>query len=273
MPALLTPDQNMARTDEWSKESERLKGKVVLLYGGGAPAGGVGVGQAAAWAYAAAGAQIAIVDYSLENAERTAELLSPLGQPVSVIKGDITDPTSIAKATQATIASFGRIDVLHNNVGWPLARAFDEYADDEWLRGMHLNCVGAAATIRSALPHLLDAKGVIINISSVAGIRYTGMNYAVYSAGKAALNQLTIAVALEYASRGIRANAIVPGLLDTEMGRGLPAAGASRAERSPTGAQGSVWDVANDAIYLASDDARYVNGHLLVVDGGLSARC
>lgn len=253
--------------------SNRLAGKVVLLYGGGAQAEGVGVGQAAAWAYAAAGAHVAIVDYSLENADRTAQRLSSLKCPVAIIQGDITDPASIAAATQHTIERFGKIDILHNNVGWPIARPFAEYTSDEWSRGMQLNCLGAASTIRAALPALLDAKGAIINISSVAGIRYTGMNYAIYSAGKAALNQLTIAVALEYAARGIRANAIVPGLLDTEMGKGLPTAGASRAERSPTGTQGSVWDVANAAVYLASEEARYVNGHLLVVDGGLSARC
>jgi NAD(P)-dependent dehydrogenase (short-subunit alcohol dehydrogenase family) len=100
------------------------------------------------------------------------------------------------------------------------------------------------------------------------------MNYPIYNASKAALDQLTVAVALEFAGRGVRANAILPGLLDTEMGRSLASADdlAARDRRSPTGLQGNVWDVANAAVFLASDEARYINGHLLVVDGGLSRR-
>jgi NAD(P)-dependent dehydrogenase (short-subunit alcohol dehydrogenase family) len=128
--------------------------------------------------------------------------------------------------------------------------------------------------MREALPHLVRSRGAIVNVSSIASIRHTGINYAIYNASKAALDQLTVAVALEYAASGVRANAILPGLLDTEMGRGLASDEdiAERDRRSPTGKQGDVWDVANASIFLASEEARYINAHLLVVDGGLSRR-
>jgi NAD(P)-dependent dehydrogenase (short-subunit alcohol dehydrogenase family) len=250
--------------------SDRLRGRVCLVFGGGAPSDSVSVGQAAARAYAAAGAHVVIADATLANADRSAAFITG----ATVIAADITDDEAVAAAVAAAYERYGRIDVLHNNVGAPMAGDFDTLTSADWARGMELNCLGAARTMRHALPHLTAARGAIVNVSSVAGIRHTGINYAVYSASKAALDQMTMAVALEYASRGVRANAILPGLLDTDMGRSLP--GGDRAERdrrSPTGAQGDVWDVAHAAVFLACDESRYVNGHLLVVDGGLSCRC
>lgn len=192
-----------------------------------------------------------------------------------ILEADITNDADVETAISAIYDRFGRIDILHNNVGVPIAGSIDSLDSSTWLKGMALNCVGAAQTTRYALPHLIKAKGVIVNVSSVASIRHTGMNYPIYNASKAALDQMTVAVALEYASRGVRANAILPGLLDTDMGRSLadPEDLEERHRRSPTGKQGDVWDVANAAVFLASDEARYINGHLLVVDGGLSRRC
>lgn len=251
--------------------SDRLSGRVGVVIGGGAPAGTTSVGQAAALAYAAAGATIAIVDASTDNGQRTAELL---GEAI-VVQADITDQDAVEAAMAAVIERHGRIDILHNNVGVPMTGAFTSFTAADWQRGMAINCVGAALTIQAALPHLIESGGAIVNVSSIAGIRHTGIDYAIYNASKAALNQLTVAVALEYAGRGVRANAILPGLLDTEMGRRLARPGEleARDRRSPTGAQGDVWDVAHAAVFLASQEARYINGHLLVIDGGLSSRC
>lgn len=251
--------------------SERLAGRICVVFGGGAPNGGVSVGQAAALAYAAAGATVVVVDARRENGRRTAALIGD----ALVLEADVTDEASVAAAIASTIADHGRVDVLHNNVGVPMAGDFARLTGEQWTRGMALNCIGAALTTRHALPHLIDTGGAIVNVSSVAAIRHTGMNYAIYNASKAALDQMTVAVALEYAACGIRANAILPGLLDTDMGRALadPEDVSARSRRSPTGAQGDVWDVANAAVFLASDEARYINGHLLVVDGGLSRRC
>lgn len=242
-----------------------------MIFGGGSPNAGISVGQASALSYAAAGAEIVVVDARQENAERTAALAGG----AMVLQADVTNGADIAGAIAAIRERFGRIDILHNNVGFPIAGSFDSFDASAWLEGMALNCVGAAQTIRHALPYLIEAKGVIVNVSSVAAIRHTGISYPIYNASKAALDQMTVAVALEYASRGVRANAILPGLLDTDMGRSLadPADAEERDRRSPTGRQGDVWDVANAAVFLASDEASYINGHLLVVDGGLSRRC
>ncbi len=251
--------------------SDRLKDRVALIFGGGGPSGGISVGQAAALAYAAAGARVVIVDAQGENAQRTADMIGA----AEIIEADITDEAAVEQAVATAVERHGRLDILHNNVGVPMAGSFASFAAEDWVRGMTLNCIGAALTIRHALPHLVVARGAIVNVSSIASMRHTGMDYAVYNASKAALDQMTVAVALEYAAHGVRANAILPGLLDTDMGRSLadPADLAARSRRSPTGAQGDVWDVANAAIFLASDEARYINGHLLVVDGGLSRRC
>jgi NAD(P)-dependent dehydrogenase (short-subunit alcohol dehydrogenase family) len=260
------------------RSNDRLQGQVAVIYGGGSSSDMLSLGQAAAYAYARAGAKVVVVDIDKANAERTQELLASIGAECLALEADITDIDSVQHATDAAIAAFARIDVLHNNVGVPKVKDFLAFSAEDWLRGLQLNCIGAATTIRCALPYLLaNQRGVVTNISSVASIRYTGLHYSIYSASKAALNQLTVAVALEYAAQGLRANAILPGLLDTGMGRALAGKEAaptgSRAERSPTRFEGDPWDVANAAVYLASHEARYINGHLLVVDGGLSARC
>jgi NAD(P)-dependent dehydrogenase (short-subunit alcohol dehydrogenase family) len=264
--------------DHAPKRGNKLRNHVAVVYGGGARDETLSVGQAAAYAYACAGAEVIVVDRDIDNAERTRELLVHGGADCMTLQADITDIGSVASVTEQVIAACGRIDVLHNNVGVPQVRDFASFETSDWLNGLQLNVLGAANTIRSALPHLLaTGRGTVINISSIAAIRHTGMNYAIYSAAKAALNQLTVAVALEYAAQGLRANAILPGLLNTSMGRALaadePPAQLSRALRSPTRFEGDPWDVANAAVFLASPEARYVNGHLLVVDGGLSARC
>jgi NAD(P)-dependent dehydrogenase (short-subunit alcohol dehydrogenase family) len=221
------------------RPGNKLADRVAVVYGGGSAGNDLTVGQAAAYAYACAGAKVVIVDINLANAGRTQRRLEEVGGQYLVLEADITDTASVKRATEAAIAAFGRIDILHNNVGMPQIKDFIEFDDGDWLHGMQLNCLGAATTIRTTLPYLLaNRSGAIINVSSVASIRHTGMNYSVYSASKAALNQLTVTVALEYADRGIRANAILPGLLDTGIGRTLAAieksSSTSRAERSPT---------------------------------------
>lgn len=257
--------------------SRRLGDAAILLFGGGAASGRTSIGQATAIAYAAAGARVAVVDRHADRAQTTRDRIVANGGTAIALTAEIRDRGEVEQAIAATARAFGRIDVLHNNVGVPTAKAFDEYDEADWHEAMAVNCIGAATSIRLTLPHLVASRGAIVNVSSVAAIRHTGMDYATYSASKAALDQLTVAVAIEYARRGVRANAVLPGLIDTDLGRGLMTHSAdpavSRARRSPTGAQGDVWDVANAAVFLASPEARYVNGHLLVVDGGLSARC
>ncbi|WP_218577998.1 SDR family NAD(P)-dependent oxidoreductase [Phytohabitans rumicis] len=147
----------------------------------------------------------------------------------------------------------------------------------DWDAAVAANLTGCYLTVRHALPHLLRrGKGAIVNVSSLASIRATGYVYPVYSAAKAAVNQLTVSLALTYADRGLRANAILPGLIDTPLvARQVvddPAEVVARHARSPTGRMGSPWDVAHAVVFLASDRAAYVNGVCLPVDGGLAAR-
>jgi NAD(P)-dependent dehydrogenase (short-subunit alcohol dehydrogenase family) len=176
------------------------------------------------------------------------------------------------------VREMGAPHVLHNNVG--VAGLGEVTGTDlaAWDEALRVNLTSAYLTCRYTLPHMLGAgRGVIINVSSLASIRDTGYRYPAYSAAKAAVNQLTVSVALTYADRGIRANAILPGLIDTPMVSAQltddPEALAARHARSPTGRMGSPDDVANAAVFLASDRAAYVNGVCLPVDGGLSARC
>lgn len=171
----------------------------------------------------------------------------------------------------------GAPGILHNNVGVPRRGAVVDLTRAEWDAALAVNLTGCYLTSRHVLPHLLArGKGAIVNVSSLASIRDTGYVYPAYSAAKAAVNQLTVALALTYANKGIRANAILPGLIDTPLvARQLvddPAELAARNARSPTGRMDSPWDVANAAVFLASDRAAYVNGVCLPVDGGLAAR-
>ncbi|MCW2757315.1 MAG: putative oxidoreductase protein, partial [Nocardioidaceae bacterium] len=149
---------------------------------------------------------------------------------------------------------------------------------DDWNAALQVNLTSAYLTSRHVLPRMLEAgRGVITNVSSTASIRDTGYVYPAYSATKAGVNQLTVSLALTYAAQGIRANALVPGLIDTPLVSAQitddPAALAARHAASPTGRMGTPADVANAAVFLASDRAAYINGVCLPIDGGLSARC
>ena len=175
---------------------------------------------------------------------------------------------------------FGRIDVLHNNVGITALGGVVDESVESWERVLRVNLTSAFLLCKHVIPHMeRDGGGAIVNVGSVGGLRYLGIDYASYAASKAALAQLTQSVALQYAARGIRANTILPGLIDTPMVAAQLAAAypgsiedalAARARQCPMGRMGDAWDVAHAALYLASDEARYVTGAELVVDGGLS---
>jgi NAD(P)-dependent dehydrogenase (short-subunit alcohol dehydrogenase family) len=172
----------------------------------------------------------------------------------------------------------GRIDILHNNVGISSAGGPVEASEESWDRVMDVNVKSMFLTCKCVLPVMVEqGRGAIVNISSLAGIRWTGYNYSSYYASKAAVINFTRGVAIEYAARGIRANTILPGLMDTphiyqQISRYYGTVDemvAARNKISPTGRMGTAWDIANAAVFLASDDAAYVNGVALPVDGGL----
>jgi len=172
----------------------------------------------------------------------------------------------------------GRIDVLHNNVGLTAMGGAIEESEESWQYIIDTNVTGAFLTCKHTLPHMLArGKGAIVNVSSIAAIRYA-YPYASYQASKAALNQLTQSVAIQYARQGIRANAIMPGMMDTPLiyqqisgqYESVDAMRAARAAKAPMGRQGTGWDIANAALFLASDASGYITGVCLPVDGGLT---
>lgn len=259
-----------------------LAGTVVLVVGAGSSGAGVSNGEAAALTYGRAGARVACLDRDAAEAERVAKQVVAEGGTAMALQADVTREDEVARAVAEVTAAWSSPGVLHHNVGVAVTGEVLDVDRDRWDASFAVNLTSCYLTVRHVLPGMLAAgKGAIVTISSVAGTRDTGYVYPAYSAAKAAMNQLTVSVALTYADRGIRANAVVPGLIDTPLAATQlvddPAeaqrALAARHAASPTGAMGTPWHVAEAALFLASDRASYVNGVLLPVDGGLSARC
>lgn len=262
----------------------RLQGKASVVFGGGSVDGALNNGLATSIVYALAGAKVAVVDANAEavtnGVERVLKECADAGIETSVegIVGDVTDEASVADAVGRTVTSFGRIDVLHNNVGIARMGGPVEMDLDEWNLVLGVNLTGAFLTCKHVLPHMLEqGSGSIVNIASVGGMRYIGYNYPSYSASKGALIQFTTNLALQYAARGIRANCVAPGYIETPMVYkqisnaygSVEEMVAARNALSPTGTMGDSYDVAHAALFLASDEAKYVNAVCLPVDGGL----
>ena len=260
----------------------RLAGKVAVVVGAGQqPGETIGNGRAIALTFAREGAEVLCVDRDAERAQAVADEISAAGGTAFAVAADVvTDAEAIIAAA---LARWGRIDVLVNNVGighiedGPAQRCTDEVFE----RVFAVNFSGARRVIRAALgPMRAAGSGSIVNVSSIASI--AGANMIAYEVSKAALNRLTTATAQGSAAKGVRCNAVLPGLMDTPMGVSGTAArdGRSvdeqRAARSAMvllkGGMGSGWDTANAVLFLASDEARFITGVLLPVDGGASVR-
>lgn len=261
----------------------RMQNKVALVVGGGAPPQGLNNGKAAALLYAREGAAVVVADRDLAAAERTRGEVLAQGGDCLALGADVTDGASLERAVAATLDAHGRIDVLHNNVGIAATGGPVETSEEEWNRIVAVNQTGVFLACKHVLPAMVEqGGGAIVNISSAAALRWIGFPYAAYTASKAAVLALTQNIALQYASKGIRANCVLPGLMDTPMIREPLAASygadvetmlAKRNAQSPTGSMGDAWDTAYAALFLASDEARYVTGTHIIVDGGLTARC
>jgi NAD(P)-dependent dehydrogenase (short-subunit alcohol dehydrogenase family) len=259
----------------------RLADRVAFVFGAGSSGEAMSNGRAAAIAYAREGATVAVIDINMRSAEETAALIRDDGGTALPPIADVTREDDVVRAVDVAAAQLGVPAVLHNNVGVALTGGVDELTRADWDRALALNVTGVFLTCKHTLPHMLAAgRGAVVNVSSVASIRHLGYDYPAYMAAKAAVNQLTVSLALTHARHGIRVNAVLPGLIDTPLverqlhtdpGRAAEAR-ARRDDASPTGRMGAPWDVANAAVFLASDDAGYINGVCLPVDGGLSAR-
>ena len=259
-----------------------LTGRVALVVGAGGVPDGVTNGQAAAMLYARAGARVVAVDISEEAAERTVAAITEEGGEAVAVTADVTSEGAVVAAVATARAAYDTIDVLHNNVGVTVLGGPVELSYEDWQRAFRINVDTVFLTVKHVLPEMLQQRrGAIVNVSSVAALRDVGYPYPAYMASKAAVNQVTVSLALTHAHDGIRANAVAPGFMDTPLVRKQldSQAGtvdellATRNAASPTGRMGTCWDVANAALFLASDEAAYVNGVTLAVDGGLTMRC
>ncbi len=266
----------------------RLKDKIALIIGAGQAPGAskaIGNGRATALLFAREGAKIFCVDRNLDSAQETAELVIQDGGDATAIAADVTDEDAIATAVQSCTEKWARIDILHNNVGIsveggdaPLAdvttKAFD--------RIMDVNLLGTMLTCKHVLPVMRAQQGgAIVNISSASSY-WTSHPTVLYPASKMAMVSFTRQLAIQNADCGVRANAILPGLMDTPMavdrrvealGRTREDIAAERDARVPLlGKMGTGWDVAHAALFLASDDANFITGIEMPVDGGSLAR-
>jgi len=263
---------------------DRLKEKVALVSGAGSSGPGWGNGKATAVLFAREGARVLAVDINFAAAVETKRIIEAEGGVCEAVAGDVSRTDDVAAVVDACILAFGRIDVLHNNVGIVEVGGPVETSEESWDRVNDVNMKSMFLTCKQVLPHMIrQGKGAIVNIASVSGIRWLGVPYISYAATKAAIIQFTRVIALQYARSGIRANSILPGMMNTPMVHAaevIAAYGGSaeemvrrRDEQCPMGRMGDAWDVAYAALFLASDEAKYITGTELVVDGGLTVNC
>ena len=261
---------------------DRVKDKVAIVTGAGSAGPGWGNGKAAAVLYAREGARVLAVDIDQAAAEETRRIVAGEGGTCSAAQVDVTDADAVRAMVATAIDRYGRIDILHNNVGITEVGGPEEISEEAWERLLNTNVTSMFLTCKHCIPHMVrQGGGVIVNISSISSIRYTGYPSVSYNASKGAVNQLTQSIALQYADRGVRANCVLPGLMHTPMiERYITGAyGGSREEMIrrrdamvPMKRMGTAWDVAYAALFLASDEARYITGAQLVVDGGITGK-
>lgn len=261
----------------------RLEGRIAVVVGAGQTAGeSVGNGRAVAVTFAREGAALVLVDVDVESLEATAALARAEGAKVTTVVADVSSADGPGRIVAAALDAYGGLDILHNNVGIGAGDGPPHHlTDDGYDRIMDVNARAMWRTCRAAIPALrASGHGAIVNVSSLASIAAAG-NLTAYKMSKAAVNALTQNLAVTNAKYGVRANAILPGFIDTPMAVDATAraldtdrstVAAARASAVPLGRQGTAWDVANAALFLASDEAAFITGILLLVDGGQAAR-
>ncbi len=263
--------------------SGRLKDKVAIVVGAGCtPGETMGNGRATAILFAREGASVMLVDNRLDSAEETKKLIDSEGGASFAFGVDVTRAEDCKRMADKCVEVYGRIDILHNNVGIGSGGGPVDLSEEEWDRTLDTNLKAMFLTCKHVLPHMeKQGSGAIINISSLGAIRFPPYPMLAYSVSKGAVNTFTRSVAMQYAHQGIRVNAIMPGLINTPMAiegiserLGMPKEDLIRMRDAavPMNHMGEAWDVAYAALFLASDEAKYITGVLLPVDGGLTCK-
>lgn len=258
---------------------DRLKDKVAIVTGIGSSGSGWGIGKATAVLFAREGAKVMGCDINMDAAEETVDIIKKEGGEITVVKADVSDEVQIEKMVQACIEKYGRVDVLDNNCATHALEPLTELPLESWNRVISVNLTGCFLTCKHVVPHMLkQGNGSIINISSIGAIRGSKYPLIAYQSAKGGMLAMTKSLATAYAKDNIRINAILPGLMETpiiaplkdQYGGSYEKMKAARDACCPSGKMGDAWDVAYAALFLASDESKYVNGIDLVVDGAIS---
>ena len=250
----------------------RLAGKVAIVTGAGSRTEGIGNGRAAAILFAREGAKVLLVDEQREAAAATQAMIAAEGGEAAVFVADVTRGDECRGLVDDALRRWGRLDILDNNVGIGGRGSVVEMDETQWEQIMKVNVTSMMLTSKHAIPAMIrTGGGAIINISSISALRPRGLT--AYSTSKGAVIALTRAMAIDHAAHGIRVNCIAPGPVYTPM---VYAGGMSddlrqrRRQASPLGIEGTGWDIGYAALFLASDEARYITGVVLPVDGGVT---
>ena len=262
----------------------RLEGKVAIITGAGCVGPGWGNGRAMAVRFAQEGAKIFAVDKDMSPMKETIDLVREFGGDITPYTCDVTDSKAIASLVKACLERYQTIDILVNNVGGPTPGGPIKLTEEQWDAQIDINLKTVFLMCKHVMPVMEEkGSGSIVNISSTSGIRFTGAPAVGYAAAKAGVIQYGRVAAVEYASKGIRINTVLPGQLHTPLvdailaksqsGGDVEALLKKRQSRIPLPFMGDGRDTANAALFLASDEARFVTGTEIIVDGGMSARC
>lgn len=265
----------------------RLHGKVAIITGAGCVGPGWGNGRAAAVAFAREGAQVFAVDLRAEAMAETVERAEGgkgEGGGILTHTCDVTEAAQVEGMVQACMAAFGRVDLLVNNVGGSARGGPVDLSQADWNRQLDYNLTSVFLACKYVIPQMVaQGGGAIVNTASTSGLRWTGAAQVGYAASKAGLIQFSRVTAVEFAPHKVRVNTVVPGQMHTPMvearlagqraGGDVAALLRSRVARIPLGFMGDGRDTAAAALFLASDEARFITGTEIIVDGGMTARC